>query len=202
MRGVLATLAGTWPRRLAIAALALLPVVVAMVGGFATVPLAPPRQVPPGELVQLGPYDARVESFFVSDRVRVSSLPEGADAWLGVVVELTVTGTAEEYYLPTTIQLPPSQQVLGSGAPDTEILVRDGSMLFRLLPGLPERVALLYAVPDGEAVGDELTLALHSMYSDESFLFEEPSWYEDEAVGTVTVPRDDFLPAVLIDEET
>ncbi|TDE91629.1 hypothetical protein EXU48_15925 [Occultella glacieicola] len=189
----------TWPRRIAIAMVVVLLLVIAAVGGFARVPPEPVRQVAAGEVVDLGPYTVSVESFFVSDQVDVYGLPEEADAWIGVVMELENTQLDGLFVDYQNFTLDGAQLVEARST--TVLLLADDSRASFLSPNLPVRVAMLWSVVDPDTIGDEVRLSLIETYEDTSFLFEETSWYVGDRIGVVEVPRDDDIPPAIVDEE-
>ena len=188
----------TWPRRVALSVLVLVPALVAGLGGFRTVELPPPPQVPAGEPFDLGPAAVRVESFFVSDQVLTGMLPEDAQGWVGVLVELTVHAD-DEWSLPDdVIAVPtlPGGERVGYG-----VITQDDSILTRLGPDLPQLVALLYPVADLGAVGGELQVDLRTLTEERSFFEGTMRWYPGEVGATVQVSRTEQIPPAMIDEQ-
>ncbi|MBZ2198142.1 hypothetical protein [Occultella gossypii] len=197
--GIARWIVRTWPRRVAIAMVGVLVVVIAAVGGFARVAPEPARQLTVGETVDVGPYSVTVESFFVSDQVDIYGIPDEADAWVGVVMVLE-TSELEGIYTD-------HQNFRLSGADLVEerfqkvVLLADDSSASFLTADLPVHVAMLWPVRDSGAIGDEVELTLTETYEDISFLFEEPTWFAGDRIGVVTVPRDDEIPPAILDEE-
>ncbi|CAM3415049.1 hypothetical protein OCAE111667_08685 [Occultella aeris] len=189
----------TWPRRIAIAMVAVLILVIAAVGGFARVAPEPARQLAVGEAVDVGPYTVTVESFFVSDQVDIYGIPDEADAWVGVVMVLE---TSELEGIPTDYQ-----NFRLSGADLVEerfqqvVLLADDSRANFLTADLPVHVAMLWPVRDSGAIGDEVELTLTETYEDISFLFQTPTWFAGDRIGVIAVPRDDEVPPAILDEE-
>ncbi|MFV0426558.1 MAG: hypothetical protein ACK5KU_05920 [Beutenbergiaceae bacterium] len=87
-RTVIGSVLATWPRRIVVGSLLLIPVLVVVLGGFA---FANPhsQDIPAGEAVDLGPLIIRPTAFFVSAETNRFDLEYwGAQAYLGVLVEV------------------------------------------------------------------------------------------------------------------
>lgn len=198
VRSALRSLVRTWPRRIAIALIALVLVLVTALGGFRTVELPPPPQLAAGEAFDVGPAEMHASSFFVSDRVLPHMLPDGAQGWIGVLVDLTVHA-ADEWNPPAEVFSVPE---LADGAEaNYAAITQDGSLLVQLEPDVPQQVAMLYPVPDTTAVGDEVELAVRTLYQQRSFFEGTVRWYTDDVGATVRLPRNDDVPPALIDED-
>lgn len=197
VRGVLRAIVRTWPRRVVLAVVVLVPVLVAALGGLRTVDLPPPPQVAVGEPFDLGPAQVQVEAFFVSEQVFTSMLPDGARGWVGVLVELTAH-TQDEWSLPDDVFALPG--LTGTGQLGHAVITQDDSLLVALGPDVPQRVALLFPVPEVTAVPEDLELTMRSLYEQRSFFDQTMRWYTDEVAATVRVPRTDEIPPALIDE--
>lgn len=198
LRSGLRALVRTWPRRVVLGAVVLVPVLVAALGGFRTVELPPPPQIAAGEAFDLGPAVVTADSFFVSDQVLTTMLPDGAVGWVGVVVDLRVH-IKDEWRLPNDVFALPA---LEAGAEvGYAVITQDDSLLVQLEPDLPQRVALLYPVTDTSAVGEELELHVRTLYEQRSFFEGTMRWYTDEVAARVQVPRSDDVPPALIDED-
>ena len=189
----------TWPRRVVLGVLVLVPTLVAALGGFRTVELPPPPHIEAGETFELGPAAVRAESFFVSDQVLDSFLPDGAQAWVGVIVDLEVN-IDDEWRVPGEVF---TIEGIADEGFEHAVITSDDSLLNTLKPGVPERVAVLFPVSDPEAVGDTVQVGLTSLYQMRSFFERTMRWWTEEEVSAyVEVPRDDELPPALVDEDS
>lgn len=199
LRSIGRALVRTWPRRIVLGVLVLVPALVAALGGFRTVELPPPPQIAVGESFDLGPAVARADSFFVSDQVLTSFLPDDAQAWVGVIVELELA-VDDEWFIPGEVFT--LAGVADEGF-EHAVLISDDSLLSALKPGVPHQAALLFPVADPESVGDTVQLGLTSLYEMRSFLEGTMRWWaEEEPSAYVEVPRDDDVPPALVDDES
>ncbi|ACQ78722.1 hypothetical protein Bcav_0459 [Beutenbergia cavernae DSM 12333] len=174
---------------------------VGATGGFAPVELVDVPEVEPGTVMELGPYTARVESFFVTDQVATSALEsqEGAEAWLGVRAHIENTWTEPRVVSDSSFTpLLDGEEVAPDGRP-TDMLVRDGSTYVTLQPNLPEDVLMLWPIPDADAIGDEVTVRMDSLVYVDSELLGAWDWLRPQPVALVTLERDDDLPPQVID---
>ena len=188
----------TWPRRIVLGVVVLVPALVAALGGFRTVELPPPPQIAAGETFDLGPAVVRAESFFVSDQVLTSFLPDDAQAWVGVIVDLELS-IDDEWFLPGEVFT-----VTGVAEEGFEhaVITSDDSLLSALKPGVPQQAAILFPVTDADAVGDTLQFGLTSLYEMRSFFERTMRWWTEEEVSAyVELPREDEVPPALVDEE-
>ncbi len=209
VRTVLALLLATWPRRLVLGGLLLVPVVVGALGGFGT---AEPRtfDVAPGQDVDLGPMVVRPIAFFVSDETQRTTLEitDGAEAWLGVVVEvenhteeaitLTFPGPASDALAP---QLPAGTLVTGASVAKEAYRVDDGTMGSVALPGVRTQVALLWPITDADAVPDVLPASMTESLWTFGPMSNEHQWMSLGDVWHVELPRTELPPALFEPEE-
>lgn len=198
-------LLATWPRRIVLGVLLLVPAMVALLGGFGR---AEPRsyELAAGEWVDLGAYSVRAESYFVSDQVLTLFLDDDSpdDAFFGVVLEMVNTETTArspqydfEVFLP---QLAEGLLTRETG-PDYALVISDGSLGAPLMPGLPTRVALLWNAPDAGALpGGDVALDLTQSELTYSLMGDEDRWLSLGDVWTVTLPRTE-PPETIVDPE-
>jgi hypothetical protein len=221
---LLRAVAGTWPRRIALAVVLGLVAGTAAAGGFAqhVAAEAGPAHAAAGEPVPTGPFDLTVRSWSVTDTVQVSALEDsGADAWLVVVVGALDTDREPRRLDRTAVTLPdelPGGLALAGDAeadrPDPTLLVRDASVYPVLQPGLPEDVALLWpmTVPEGWAeAGDggaadaavlrtpdePLTVTLPTFRYRDMTVGGGRRWAETGTVVLVDVPPGDVPPSIV-----
>lgn len=209
VRTVAALLLASWPRRLILGGLLLVPVIIAALGGFGK---AEPRSfdVAPGADVDLGPLIMRPIAFFVSDETERSGLEytDGAEAWLGVIVEvenlidtpvtLTSAGPASDALMP---QLPEGVLVSTSNLPTSAVRVEDGTIGDRALPGVRTEVAMLWAISDAEAVPDVLPATMTESLWTFGPLSNENVWLSLGDEWDVELPRTELPPSMLEPEE-
>jgi len=160
-RTALAFLLATWPRRLLLSLLLLVPVVVAVSGGFRPAE-PPPREVPAEAVTDTGSYLVVPRAYFVSDRVDAGSLDEGF-RWVGALVQITNQGTVpiSVVFEDQTFELP--DEVPNEDGPNPyEVLRLDtGTRLGSAQPGVTYEVALLWRTSGLEDPPDELTLTMN-----------------------------------------
>jgi hypothetical protein len=198
-------LLATWPRRIVLGVILLVPMLVALLGGFGR---AEPRSydLAPGEWVDLGAYSARVESSFVSDEVLTLFLDDEVpdDAFFGVVLEMVNTernAVSPQYDFGTFVPRLPEGVLGRTSGPDYAMLVSDGSLGAPLMPGLTTRVAMLWTVPDVTQLPDgDIAIDLTASELTYSLMGDEDRWLSLGDVWTVTPPRT-APPETLIDEE-
>lgn len=198
---VLRAVVATWPRRIALAVPVVLVVVVAVLGGFARVEPRAPTAIAVGESVELGPYTVSVDSFFVAAEIEGAYLPDDAEAWLGLVLDLTPTVSEAVLVQDETFIWLDVPEVVNSGRPEQTNLLRDGTHVVRLSPGMREQVAVLWGISAPDVAGTELDLALYSMTQEESFTLGGLAWYTDDLEGVVSVPRGELPPVLEVVEE-
>lgn len=203
-RVVLTVLLATWPRRLLVGGLLLLPVIVAALGGFGRAESRSFDTVA-GDDVDLGPLIIRPISFFVSDETGRSTLEysDGAEAWLGVVVEventtdtsisLTFPGPASEALSP---QLPDGVLVDVLTVPSDARRVVDGTPGTRALPGVRTQVAMLWLISDASAVPTVLSATMTEQLWTFGPMSNEERWMSLGDTWLVELPQTDLPPAM------
>jgi hypothetical protein len=209
-RTLMTVLLATWPRRLLVGGLLLVPVIVAALGGFGT---TEPRsfEASAGEDIDLGPLIMRPLAFFVSDETQRSGLDfvDGAEAWLGVVVEventtethipLTFPGPASDALTP---QLPADVLLSSLTVASDAIRVADGTVGTVALPGVRTQVALLWPISDPAAVPDD---ELDAVMTESLWTFgpmsNEEKWMSLGDTWHVALPRTELPPAMFEPED-
>lgn len=209
VRTVAVFLLATWPRRLVLGLILLIPCIVITLGGLRP---APPIEydIAAGETVDTGPLTVRPTAFFVSDEVQRSTLGyhDGAVAWVGVVVEvdnvtteqipLDFPGAASDAVVPVL-----DDGVLidtGSSVPDVVLRLADATSSPRVLPGVPSELVLLWPLSDADAVGDELVVTLTEQEWVYRVLSGEEGWLSLGERWRMELPRID-LPEILYEPE-
>src|SRR5699024_3862217 len=81
------------------------------------------------------------------------------------------------------------------------VITQDDSVLTRLEPDLPQRVALLYPVADLAAVDEELQVDLRTLTEERSFFEGMLRWYSGEVGASVHVSRTEQIPPAIVDEQ-
>lgn len=185
-------------RRVLVGVGVLVPVLVIALGGFRTVELPPHPHLDPGESFELGPAAVRVDSYFVSDRVMTGMLPDGAQGWVGVLVDVTVH-IEDEWNPPNEVFAVPALEA--GEAVEYFVIAQDDSLLVHLEPDVPQRLALLYPVSDTSAVPEQLDLHLRTLYHQRSLFEGTMRWYPDEVAASVALPRTDEVPPALVEED-
>lgn len=197
----LAWLLASWPRRIALAVLLLIPVLVLALGGFRPAD-PPPRDVAVGESTDTGAYMVVPHGYFVSDQVDAYGLDDG-QTWVGVVVDLQNQGP-EPIYLTfddETFRLPEGIAV-DDGGPYEALRLDTSTSLGDAQPGLTYPVALLWRAPAGTDPAPELTMTMNRTIRTESNL--EAGYYLWRATGDtsdVALPQVDVPAQILAEEE-
>lgn len=208
-RTVTVFLLATWPRRIVLGLVLLVPIVIAAAGGFGkTEPRSFALQA--GESVDLGPLTMRPTAFFVSDETERDGLEytDGAEAWLGVIVEventttssisLTFPGPASHAIMP---ELPEGQLLTDLSVASEAFRIADYTDGRRTLPSVPTEVALLWEISDPEAIGDTLTATMTEQVWTYGPMSGEESWMSLGDIWTVELPRTELPPSMFEPEE-
>lgn len=177
---------------------------VGLAGGFEEV--AAEQQIPPVAVDELSeglPWDVTVESAGLFTELSPARLHDEANHWLVVVAEVALTADQTRHDMGDILVVPAGgidgidHEDSRSGAlPDTvqptEVrLIRDGSYLASLHPGLPERVAFMW-----ERAGDgpppaTVEVVIVSKAERVSVLSGQLEWLDFEPRGQVTVTLQD-----------
>lgn len=208
-RTLLVALLATWPRRIGLGLVLLIPVIVVLLGGVRP---APPvsHEVAVGATVDTGTLLLTPSAFFVTDEAARDTLEytEGAVAWLGVLVTvenqtdeaipLNFPGAASDALVPDVAE---EQFVTGlSGTPDTALRIADASDGSTSLPGVTSEVAVMWPIGDPEAIGDTLTFSMTESIWTFRLLSGEDGWLSIGDVWTMELPRTE-LPDSLYEPE-
>lgn len=203
-RTVLVFALATWPRRIVLGTLLLIPVLVAVLGGFGTAPVES-HEVEPGRPVDVGAMVLTPTAFFVSDEVERTFLEvKEAEAWLGVLVQVdnTITSTipltsdrAASDALSPALDADLTTAVSWTYA-DTVLRVADASPGDRALPGVVSEVALMWPITDADAVGDSLDITMTESMLTFSLMSQENVWMSLGDIWTTTLPRVDLPPTL------
>lgn len=79
--------------------------------------------------------------------------------------------------------------IAGLSAQPSFYLMRDGSMLGSLHPGLPERVRMIWAVPEQVALPPTLRVTVTAeTFKPRDNLLAAPGWFNPKTVAAVTLP--------------
>lgn len=193
-------LLATWPRRLAVGLLLLVPVLVTALGGFRTAD-PPPRDVAAGDPVDTGAYLAVPHYYFVSDAVDAYGLEDG-QTWVGVVVDLTNQGERpiSITFDDETFRLPASWVPENDGP--AEVLRLDtASDVGQVQPGLRYEVALLWPTTAVANPPSELSLTMHrTIYREFNIEPGSFAWFSTEDSFDVALPIGD-APSQILDED-
>lgn len=160
-RAALAFLIATWPRRVVLSLVLLVPVVVAATGGFARAD-PPPRDVEPGAVTDTGAYRVVPHFYFVSDRVDAGSLDEGS-RWVGAVVEITNQGSEpiSVTFSDQTFELPDDVPNDSFVNPHEVLRADTGTRLGNAQPGVTYQAVLLWRTTGLAEPPPELTLTMN-----------------------------------------
>src|SRR5690606_21085315 len=159
-RTAVVAMLATWPRRVALALLLLLPGVVAALGGFRPgEPTTPP--VAAGVPTDPGADLVVPHAYFVADRVDAAGRADG-EQWVGVVVGLTHRGDEPIYltFNDETFRLPDGVVASDLARAQEAIRLDTGTNLGEVQPGLRYQVALLWRTAVLADPPPELTLSM------------------------------------------
>lgn len=200
-QAALAWLIASWPRRIALAVLLLVPVIVLALGGFRPAE-PPPRDVAVGTMTETGAYDVVPQGYFVSDQLDAYGLDDG-QTWVGVVVDLENQGPEPTYLIfnDETFRLPDSVGAVDDG-PYEALRLDTATSLGDAQPGLTYPVALLWRAPAGTDPAPELTMTMNRTIRTESNL--EAGYYLWRATGDsydVALPEIDVPAQIIADAE-
>lgn len=200
-QAALAWLVATWPRRLVLAVLLLVPVLVLALGGFRAAD-PPPRDVAAGMPTDTGAYLVVPHSYFVSDEIDAYGLEDG-QTWVGVVVDLTNQGPEPIYltFNDQTFRLGDEVSPLDD-SPYEAMRLDLGARLGDAQPGLTYPVALLWraeAMPDPPA---ELTLTMQrTVWTEWSIEAGYYTWNATADSYDVGLPLAEAPPQILAEED-
>lgn len=202
-RAVLAFLLASWPRRIVLSLVLLLPVMVAAGGGL--LPAEPPtRHVAPGVVTDTGAYRVVPRSYFVSDRVDAGSLEEGV-RWVGAVAQITNQGAEpiNVTFGDATFELPDHVPNDSVANPHEVLRLDTGTRLGSAQPGLTYEVALLWRTTGLEDPPAELPLTLRetawTRWSIEAGYF---SWRAQPDASEVRLPLVEAPESILTEEDS
>ncbi len=203
-RQLLNWLVATWPRRLVLGALVVVPLVIGLLGGFAPTPEQELRTFEHGETVDMGPYDLTLHDYFVAEELELHNLPEDSTAWLGV--RATIEGNSNERVdYKRTLSLLPQEVadvvVNSAEPPQPAVQSMANRNVSYFYADMPVEVILLFAVDGTEAVDEDITMDLVSGVRLWSMMLESYSWYEGAPLGSVTIPRVDEVPEAFLPRE-
>lgn len=138
----------------------------------------------PGRAVETGPWIVRpLRAYTVDNAIYGLPLKSGQKA-LVFEAELTnrTAASSKDYF--TTFQTAAEM-----GEKPYIVLVRDASMSPELQPGLPERMAYIWTLPETSPAPSQLVLAVNGkVYKQRDNLYGAPGWYNEHAVGAVSMP--------------
>lgn len=138
----------------------------------------------PGRPVETGPWIVKpLRAYTVDKGVYGLPLKAGEKA---IVFEAEMTNrtalSSKDYF--TTFR--------SAGGTDDKpyvVLVRDATMSPALQPGLPERMAYVWGLPEGVAPPRQFVLAVNGeVYKRQDNLYGLPGWYNQHVIGTVAMP--------------
>lgn len=201
-RTVVGFMLATWPRRLALGLILLLPVVVAALGGF-RVGDPPARAVAAGVPTDTGAYVVVPHAYFVSDALDAYGLDDG-ERWVGVLVELTSRASAPIYltFDDETFRLPGSVPVTGTPHAYEALRLDTGRPLGDVQPGVSYEVALLWRTTGMQEPPPDLTLTMFRTAQRElSIESGYYLWRATEDSFEVTLPLAEAPPSILEEEE-
>ena len=193
-------LVATWPRRILLALVLFVPVVVGAVGGFQRAD-PPPRGVEAAVVTDTGAYLVVPQYFFVSDQVD-ASLDDG-ERWVGAVVQITNQGTTpiSVTFSDQTFKLPGSVPNEGGANPHEVLRLDTGKYLGQAQPGITYEVALLWRTTGLQDPPAELTLTMNRTAWTEWTI--EAGYYTWNTTGhsyEVALPLGE-APASILEEE-
>jgi hypothetical protein len=183
----------SWTVRLTVLGLVLVGVgVVGLTGGLRTAPAPPPTPLPTlavNDVIDAGPWKLSVtNAAAVTDLGAYKPRKEG-DWLLAVAVRIEVTGPdSESGAMLGNVATLPDFADLVDAEPMAVALVRDGSRLEFIHPGLPERVAFIFEVRAGTPVPASVVVVLRGWTAEKSWTTRRWEWRNEGERARVTVP--------------
>lgn len=159
-------------------------------GGFEQQPKEPLPKVEAGKTVAYGELSIKVIGAKLVDKHPTSSFDD-KKGMTYLVLQATLENrskdtvfTFDELFLLGKPVFPKKRE------PDDAGMVRDNSSAGSLIPGVPETMQLIWAIPDEQAakVGNNLTITLQRRVWMESFFEERYKWMSPRPWLTVDVP--------------
>ncbi|MBN9245214.1 MAG: hypothetical protein J0I98_20755 [Mesorhizobium sp.] len=160
--------------------------VAGMMGAFGALH-RPPAVLAPGQPIDTGQWLATPRRAYLSGEGAYGLPLKPGDRALVVEIELeNRTAQSGKDYFDLLRPLTPI------GEPDAKpfvVLTRDETMSPALQPGLPERMAYVWAMPDGSTPPKAVTLAIDGkVYKAQDNLYGTPGWFNRHELGTLTMP--------------
>lgn len=137
----------------------------------------------PGQTIETGPWKVKpLRAYTVDKGIYGLPLKAGEKA---IVFEAEMTNrtalSSKNYF--TTFQSPG-----GTDDKPFVVLVRDATMSPALQPGLPERMAYVWAVPTGAVPPERFVVAVNGkIHKQRDNLYGVPGWYNEHLIGTVAM---------------
>lgn len=151
----------------------------------------PPESLPnvrPGEMIEAGRWQVAVHSAIVSSQVREDGYraPPGMKALAVDIDILNRTAESSNVYARIFTIDPPIQ---GLKPEPIHYLMRDRAILGALHPGLPERVRVIWAVPNAAPIPDKLRLTITAeSFKQRDNLLAAPGWFNPKVIAAVSLP--------------
>jgi hypothetical protein len=201
-RTALAFLLATWPRRLLLSLVLLVPVVLAASGGFQPAD-PPPRTVETEAVTDTGAYRVVPRSYFVSERVDAGSLDEG-ERWVGALAQITNQGQEpiSVTFSDQTFELPGDVPNDNSANPYEVLRLDTGTRLGSAQPGITYEVALLWRTTGLENPPAELMLTMNqTAWTQWNIEAGFHSWRATPHAYDVSLPLADAPEIILAEED-
>jgi hypothetical protein len=149
--------------------------------------------VAPGEPIEAGRWRVALHSAAVSSQVREDGYraPPGMKTLAVDIDILNRTAESSNVYARIFTIDPP---IPGLKPEPIHYLMRDRTILSALHPGLPERVRVIWAVPNAAPIPDKLRLTVTAeSFKPRDNLLAAPGWFNPKVIAAVSLPlREDW----------
>jgi len=174
--------------------------VLGLTGGLAAVPPPakdPLRTVAVEQPVDGGRYTLTVSTATAARAVERFKPSTEGNYLIAIAVNAAVVRPEDSVGLMSAVTLPDLAGVVGYGGEasaeaNNVVLVRDGSPIEHLQPGLPERLAYLFEIRAGTPTPTSVTVELKGWISEFDPVSRQDEWVDLRPVARVTVPVRDM----------
>jgi len=141
----------------------------------------------PGAAIETGQWIVRPLSAYVATKGIYGAPVKSGEKALVIEVELTnrTAQSSKDYF--ALIQ--PREPIGNPVNTPFIVLTRDSTLSPALHPGMTERVAYVWPMPEAAAPPDALSLGVTSKsYKQRDNLYGLPGWFNEHEIGTVNIP--------------
>jgi hypothetical protein len=185
----------SWTTRLLILGLAALAIgAIGLLGGLEEVPAPPPAQLPTiavNESVDAGPWRAGVTNAAIVTELGDYKPNAKGNYLLAIAVRVEILNAFSSAYEINDLARLPEFTGLADPKPLAVALIRDGSQVVRLNPGMPDRVAYVFEVKADTPPPKQVVVEINGFTARRNSLNKQLEWLDPGPRARVTVPVDD-----------